>query len=126
MPKKLLVVEDSATMRQMIAATLGQVPGVEIAQCASGFEALKAIPRERFDMVLTDINMPDINGLELIGFLKGNPDTRHIPVVILSTEGAQRDQDKGLSLGAAEYIVKPFQPEQLRATVVRHLFSESA
>jgi two-component system chemotaxis response regulator CheY len=125
LPKKLLVAEDSVTMRQLIVATLSDLPGIEIVECQSGFEALKVIPRDRFDMVLTDINMPDINGLELIGFLKSNPETREIPVIILTTEGSKRDQLKGLSLGANEYIVKPFEPSRLREAVVRHLRLES-
>ena len=121
MPKKLLVAEDSATMRQLILASLASVPGLEITECGSGFEAIKTIPRERFDLVLTDINMPDINGLELIGFLKSNPDTREIPILILTTEASKRDQVKGLSLGASEYLVKPFEPTRLRETVLRYL-----
>jgi two-component system, chemotaxis family, chemotaxis protein CheY len=123
--KKLLVVEDSATMRQLIVATLSAIPELEIVACHSGFEALKAIPRERFDMVLTDINMPDINGLELIGFLKSNPDTRDIPVVIITTETSKREQVKGLSLGANEYLVKPFDPDHLHAIVVRYLSGQA-
>jgi two-component system chemotaxis response regulator CheY len=123
--KKLLVAEDSATMRQLIVATLSDVPELVITECQSGFEALKHIPRERFDLILTDINMPDINGLELIGFLKSNPDTQEIPVLILTTEGSRRDQLKGLSLGATEYIVKPFDPVKLKEAVVRHLHIET-
>lgn len=124
MAKRILVAEDSAAMRQLICATLAQIPDLEVVECQSGFEALKIIPRERFDMVLTDINMPDINGLELIGFLKGNPSTRDLPVIILTTESGRRDQLKGLSLGANEYIVKPFDPVHLRTVVLRHLHIE--
>jgi two-component system chemotaxis response regulator CheY len=119
--KKLLVAEDSAAMRSLIVATLSELPDLEIVECQSGFEALKIIPRERFDLVLTDINMPDINGLELIGFLKSNPETKPIPVIILTTESSKRDQVKGLSLGANEYIVKPFEPAKLRDAVARLL-----
>lgn len=125
MAKKLLVAEDSSTMRQLIVASLSDVPDLEIIECQSGFEALKIIPREHFDLVLTDINMPDINGLELIGFLKSNPDTRQIPVLILTTEGSRKDQLKGLSLGANEYIVKPFEPARLKEAVERHLRGET-
>jgi two-component system, chemotaxis family, chemotaxis protein CheY len=119
--KKLLVVEDSAAMRQLIIASLSDLPQLEITECQSGFEALKLLPRSRYDMVLTDINMPDINGLELIGFLKSNPETREIPIVIITTEAANRDQVKGLSLGANEYIVKPFEPSKLKEVVGRYL-----
>lgn len=125
MSKRLLVAEDSAAMRHLIVATLSELPGLEIVECQSGFEALKAIPRQQFDLVVTDINMPDINGLELIGFLKSNPETREIPVVILTTESSRRDQLKGLSLGANEYIIKPFEPAKLRDAVARHLKLEA-
>lgn len=125
MSKRLLVAEDSAAMRHLIVATLSELPGLEIVECQSGFDALKVIPRQRFDCVLTDINMPDINGLELIGFLKSNPETREIPVVILTTESSRRDQVKGLSLGANEYIVKPFEPARLREAIARHLGLEA-
>ena len=121
MSKKLLVAEDSATMRQLIIATLCEIPDLEIVECQSGYEALKALPRGTFHLVITDINMPDINGLELIGYLKANPATRDIPVIILTTEGAGRDRAKGLSLGANEYIVKPFDPAVLIGAVSRHL-----
>ena len=121
MGKKLLVAEDSAAMRQLIIASLSDLADLEITECRSGFEALKMLPRGRYDMVLTDINMPDINGLELIGFLKSNPETREIPIVIITTEAAKRDQVKGLSLGANEYIVKPFEPATLKEIVGRYL-----
>ena len=81
---------------------------------ASGFEALRELPRVAYDLILTDINMPDINGLELVSFVKNNAAFRTIPLVIVSTEGSERDRDKGLSLGADAYLVKPFAPETLR------------
>jgi two-component system chemotaxis response regulator CheY len=112
---RILVVEDSQTMRSMLASTFEELDApVKISEAASGFEALKLLPRERFDLVVTDINMPDINGLELVSFIKSNAAYRDIPLIIVSTEGSERDRDKGLGLGADAYLVKPFEPEDLR------------
>lgn len=124
MVKRLLLVEDSATMRQFVQAVLANIPGIEIVECQSGFEALKILPHESFHLVLTDINMPDINGLELIHFLKTNEGTRALPIIVLTTESAEEDRRKAISLGADDYIVKPFVPEQLRDAVTRHLQGE--
>ena len=113
--QRILIVEDSATMRALLASTLEEldVP-VKVTEAASGFEALRYLPREAFDLVVTDINMPDINGLELVSFLKSNAKFRSIPLIIVSTEGSERDRDKGLGLGADAYLVKPFEPDALR------------
>ncbi len=112
----ILVVEDSSTMRSLLASTLEDL-GVEVkvTEATSGFEALRTVPRASFDLIVTDINMPDINGLELISFLKRNPATRSVPILIISTEGTERDRERGLGLGADAYLVKPFEPEELRS-----------
>ena len=111
----ILIVEDSSTMRSLLGSSLEELEGpVKLVEVASGFEALRALPRQRFDLIVTDINMPDINGLELVSFVKRNPAYREIPLVIVSTEGSERDRDKGLQLGADAYVVKPFDPEGLR------------
>jgi len=115
--QSILVVEDSATMRSLIAASLEDIePPVKITEAASGFEALRVLPRQTFDLIVTDINMPDINGLELVSFVKQDPAYRGIPLIIISTEGSERDREKGLSLGADAYLVKPFEPDDLRST----------
>lgn len=117
--KRILIVEDSATMRSLISASLESLAeGVKIVEAKNGFEALRQIPRESFDLVVTDINMPDINGLELASFLKGSEKYASIPLVIVSTEGAERDVEKGLGIGADAYLVKPFDPEALRQVVI--------
>ena len=113
--QRILIVEDSATMRSLLASALTDLGRrVEITEAASGFEALRLLPREPFDLILTDINMPDINGLELLSFVKGNATYRGIPLILVSTEGSERDREKGLGLGADAYLVKPFEPEDLR------------
>jgi two-component system chemotaxis response regulator CheY len=118
---KVLIVEDSKAAREFIAATVESVSGVEAVTTASGFEALKLLPRHRFDLIITDINMPDINGLELINFVKKNPNYRETPLFIITTEGCEKDRDRGLALGAVEYLVKPFQPQSLEGLLKRYL-----
>ncbi len=121
--QSILIVEDSATMRSLLVSSLEELEiPVKITEAASGFEALRHLPHDDFDLVVTDINMPDINGLELVSFLKNNDRYSSIPLVIVSTERSDRDRDKGLGLGADAYVVKPFEPESLRQ-VVRDLLA---
>jgi len=116
--QRILIVEDSATMRSLLASSLEELEiPVKITEAVSGFEALRLLPRFAFDLIVTDINMPDINGLELRSFVKNNDRYREIPLVVVSTEGSDRDRDKGLELGADQYLVKPFDPEMLRQVV---------
>jgi two-component system chemotaxis response regulator CheY len=116
--QRILIVEDSATMRSLLASTLEEMgAAVKVSQASSGFEALRELPREDYDLIVTDINMPDINGLELVSFVRQNPKYRAIPLVIVSTEGSDRDREKGLALGADAYLVKPFEPEDLMQVV---------
>jgi two-component system chemotaxis response regulator CheY len=118
---KVLIVEDSRASRELIAATVESISGLEAFATSSGFEALKLLPRHRFDLIITDINMPDINGLELINFVKKNPNYRDTPLFIVTTEGREKDRDRGLALGASEYLVKPFSPASLEGLVRRYL-----
>jgi len=105
-------------MRSLLASSLEDLATpVKVTEAASGFEALRVLPREDFDLVVTDINMPDINGLELVSFIRSNERYRSIPLVIVSTEGSERDRDRGLELGADAYLVKPFDPDALRQVV---------
>jgi two-component system chemotaxis response regulator CheY len=114
---RILIVEDSPTMRSLLTSSLEDLGGVvKITEAGSGFEALRELPRGRYDLVVTDINMPDINGLELVSFVKSNQAYRDIPLIIVSTEGSDRDRAKGMELGANAYLVKPFEPEDLRET----------
>jgi two-component system chemotaxis response regulator CheY len=113
----ILVVDDSATTRSLVAAYLAGWRDVEVLEAASGFEALRVLPTRPVDLIVTDINMPDINGLELISFLRANPNYRRVPVLIISTENSAEDRKRGLELGAAGYLVKPFGAEALRAAV---------
>jgi two-component system chemotaxis response regulator CheY len=113
----ILIVEDSPTMRSLVVSALEELGGpIRVTEAASGFEALRALPRDQYDLIVTDINMPDINGLELVSFVKQNAAYRGIPLLIISTEGSERDRLRGLELGADAYLVKPFELDELRRT----------
>lgn len=118
---KVLIVDDSKSTRELLCAAIEQLDGFTVIESASGFEALKMLPRHRFDLIITDINMPDINGLELINFVKKNPNYRETPLFIVSTESSELNRRRGLELGAAEYLVKPFEPDALAALVLRYI-----
>ncbi|CAH2031173.1 response regulator [Trichlorobacter ammonificans] len=120
-PFTILVVDDSTAMRSLLVSTLESLGAVTVLQAPNGFEALRILPRQEINLLLTDINMPDINGLELLNFVRTNPIYKDLPVVIISTEGSSKDIEKGMSLGASEYLVKPFQPDQLLEIVRRFL-----
>ncbi len=124
--QRILIVEDSSTMRAMLASALEELPDpVKLTAVSSGFEALRELPRASYDLIVTDINMPDINGLELVSFVRRSEAYRSIPLVIVSTEGSQRDREKALSLGADAYLVKPFDPADL-CRLIQELLDGSA
>lgn len=119
--KTVLVVEDSKTMRHLITSTIQSTQQVLVVECETGFDALKMLPKYEFDLIITDINMPDINGLELISFLKSDKRYMNIPLLVVSTEGKEEDVRRGLALGADRYIVKPFDPKQLKEVIKTYL-----
>ena len=119
MSTTILVVDDSATTRSLVASYLSDGGDCEVLEAGSGFEALKILPARRVDLIVTDINMPDINGLELISFIRENPNYRHIPVIIITTENSAEDRKRGMELGARDYLVKPFSADALRAAARR-------
>lgn len=117
----ILIAEDSPAMRAYLVSALESVGDYEIVEASSGFEAIKQLPRKQFHLIITDINMPDINGLELIHFVKNNDCYRDIPLVVVTTEGRERDMEKGLALGADEYLVKPIDLSKFTEIVQRLL-----
>ncbi len=119
--KNVLIVEDSKAIRSMIRVALEEAGGFFAVEAGNGFEALKTLPTRQFDLIITDINMPDINGLELIGYVKSNQTYQGIPLIIVSTEKSEEDKKRGLSLGAAGYVVKPFKKEELVTVVTQVL-----
>lgn len=117
MGKKILVVEDSPMTRSLIISSLEAIGDFTVIEAANGFQALRKLPEVSPDLVITDINMPDINGLEVVRFVKQSEYFKHIPVIIVTTEGRDVDKERGLKLGADKYLVKPFEPAQLQEFV---------
>lgn len=115
--KSILLVEDSATTRSLIRAVIEEIGDFDVVEAPTGFDALKLLPAQDFDLVVTDINMPDINGLELINFVKGNPRYEHIPLIIVTTERSEEDKKRGMALGATAYVTKPFKAPELQGII---------
>ncbi len=113
----ILIVEDSQTTRSFIRSIIEEITDLNIIEAGSGFEALKLLPTEDFSLIITDINMPDINGLELIRFIKTNPRYKDIPLIIVTTERSDEDRKKGMAMGANAYITKPFRSDELQETI---------
>ena len=117
--RSVLVVDDSAAIRALIKSLIGEMGDFNIVEAASGFEALKELPREKFDLIVTDINMPDINGLELINFVKADQRYCGIPLIVVTTEKGNRE--KGLALGASGYLTKPFKAQEFQEVIEKIL-----
>lgn len=112
-----LVVEDSPTMRQLISFSLKRFKNARIIEAVDGVDALKKLSGESIDLILTDINMPVMDGLKLVSLVRQNAQTRAIPIIIITTEGAEEDRERGLALGANAYISKPIQSSHLIKTI---------
>ncbi|PYQ36186.1 MAG: response regulator [Acidobacteria bacterium] len=115
---KFLVVEDSPTMRQLIAFSLKRFRNAQVIEAVDGVDALKILAGpEKIDLILTDINMPVMDGLKLVSLVRQNSELRDIPIIIITTEGAEEDRERGLALGANAYICKPIQSSHLIKTI---------
>ena len=114
---RFLVVEDSPTMRQLITFSLKRIPNAKIVEASDGVEALKKLKDEHFDLIISDINMPLLDGLKLISMIRSDPAYQSLPIIIVTTEGAPADRDKGLALGANAYLAKPIQTNELLKVV---------
>ena len=109
----ILIVEDSPTMRQLISFALKRIRGVRIVEAGDGVDGLKKVSAEKFDMIFTDINMPVMDGLKLISLVREDAAHKGVPIVVITTEGAQEDRQRALALGANDYITKPIQPNRI-------------
>jgi len=114
---KVLVVDDSPTMRQLIISALRRVGDFQLVEASDGLDGLKKLGADKFDLILTDLNMPVMDGLKLIAMVRNDPLHRTVPIVIITTEGAVDDRDRALALGADACITKPIQNTQILDTV---------
>ena len=116
MSKIIMTVDDSASIRQMVSFTLKQA-GYQVVEAVDGKDALLKLNGTTVQMVLTDLNMPRMDGIELIRNLRANPACRFVPIVMLTTESQAEKKQEGKAAGATGWIVKPFKPEQLLAVI---------
>jgi two-component system chemotaxis response regulator CheY len=117
----ILVVEDSPTMRQLISFAMRRVPQAKVIEATDGVDALKKLSQEKIDIILSDINMPVMDGLKLVSLVKNNPSYKNIPVIMITTEGAEEDKKKALAMGADDYLPKPIQTQELLKLVKKYL-----
>ena len=108
-PRRILLVDDSATIRQLLKFGLSRVQGTSCDEAADGSQALKLCEKTRYDLVLADINMPVMDGLKMLEELRAKPAYKDVPIVMITTEGAAADQQRALERGASAYLTKPVQ-----------------
>lgn len=125
MPNVILAVDDSASMRQMVGHTLRSA-GYEVLEASDGVEALEVAKGKVVDVVITDVNMPNMDGITLVAQLRTLPDYRLVPLLLLTTESSTERKMQGKQAGATGWMVKPFNPEQLLATLSRVLGSRAS
>jgi two-component system chemotaxis response regulator CheY len=118
--QRILIVEDSPTMRQLLVFALRRLKEVDIVEAEDGMDGLRKVSGDHFDLALIDINMPVMDGLKLISLIRGEENLSSIPIVVITTEGANEDRERALSLGANEYLTKPIQANQV-LTVAKSL-----
>ena len=118
--KNVLIVDDSATMRRMVMASLGTLPEAKFDQAGSGLEAIERLAVAAADLMVLDLNMPDMHGLEVLRFMRKHPAFSRIPVIVLTTKDEDASRVAALEAGASVYLTKPFQPATL-ATHSRQL-----
>ncbi len=108
-----LVVDDSPSMRRQLCYALSRLPGVATSEAGDGADAWRKLQSAAFDILLTDINMPVLDGLKLVGLVRQGGPHQRIPIVVITTEGAEADRRRAMGLGASAYLVKPVQAPQV-------------
>ena len=114
---RCLVVEDSPMMRQLIVFALHRLRELEVVEADDGVDAMRKLAASKFDIVVTDINMPIMDGLKLVKRIRSDEAHKNVPIIIITTEGSQEDRSRALALGANAYITKPIQAPQVIAKV---------
>ena len=117
----ILVVEDSPTMRQLISFAMKRIPNSRVIEATDGVDALKKLSSDKIDLILADINMPVMDGLKLVSLVRGNPAFKDIPIIMVTTEGAEEDRKRAIAIGANAYLPKPIQTQELLKLVTSFL-----
>jgi two-component system chemotaxis response regulator CheY len=113
----ILLVDDSKVMREMIAACLRPEQGIAFSHAGSGLEAIERLSLKKFDLVILDLNMPDIGGIEVVEFIRAQDRLRQLPILIVTTRGDDASRTRALEVGASRFMTKPFAPEALLSEV---------
>ncbi|MBS1126164.1 MAG: cheY40H-4 [Nitrospirae bacterium] len=121
----ILVVEDSPTMRQLISFAMKRIPNARVIEATDGVDALKKLSSDKIDLILADINMPVMDGLKLVSLVRGNPVFKDIPIIMVTTEGAEEDRKRAIAIGANAYLPKPIQTQELLKLVSKFLSDQS-
>ena len=111
--KRVLIVEDSPAMRQLIRFALNKVEGLEVLEANDGVDGLSKLSGKKFDLLVVDINMPIMDGLKLISMVRKNEEHKDVPILIITTESAEEDRQRAMALGVNEYLTKPVQSGQI-------------
>lgn len=114
---EVLVVDDSKVMRDMVVACLRPYPGLNFTHASSGLEAIERLSLKPYDLIVLDLNMPDIGGIEVVEFVRGQDTLRHLPIIIVTTRGDEASRAKALGAGANCFMTKPFKPDAILAEV---------
>jgi two-component system, chemotaxis family, chemotaxis protein CheY len=120
MDRTVLVVDDSATVRKFVSVSL-EMQGFSVTSACDGMDALEQLPKRKFDLIITDLNMPNMDGFELIRALRENPEYHDMPVIILSSLSDQLNKEQGANLGVSSYVVKPFSLEKIQYEVAKYV-----
>ena len=112
-----LVVEDSPMMRQLLVFALARIKQLTVTEAEDGVDGLRKLAQGKFDLIITDINMPIMDGLKLVQRIRSDETHKNVPIIIITTEGSQEDRQRAMALGATAYITKPIQAPQVIAKV---------
>lgn len=114
---EVLVVDDSKVMRDMVVACLRPYPSLTFTHASSGLEAIERLSLKPYDLIVLDLNMPDIGGIEVVEFVRGQDTLRHLPIVIVTTRGDEASRSRALAAGADRFMTKPFTPDAILSEV---------
>jgi two-component system chemotaxis response regulator CheY len=116
-PHSCLIVEDSPMMRQLLVFALARIKNLRVTEADDGIDGMRKLANAKYDLIITDINMPIMDGLKLVKRVRSDPTHKDTPIIIITTEGSQEDRQRALALGANAYITKPIQAPQVIAKV---------
>jgi two-component system chemotaxis response regulator CheY len=118
---EILVVDDSKVMRDMVIACLRGLPEAHFTHAASGLEAIERLSLGRFDLVVLDLNMPDIGGIEVLEFVRGQDTLQKLPIIVVTTRGDESSRTRSLAAGASRFMTKPFTSDAIVSEVQKLL-----